>query len=119
MRITVRQLKHLIRESIAEAMVGAGEVNPRIKAKIEKIAKEQSPFLSVDAPETVLFNIATTVDHKFSLGGVDERIFAYVGMVVNAMKRHLDPQDFDALESAMPDFQEEWKEDTMATNKLG
>lgn len=105
MRITVRQLKGLIRESIAEAMVGAGEVNPRTQAMIAKIAKENSPFLSVEDPATVLHDIAIIVDRKFH----GKNTLAYVDMVVNAMKKHVDDVDFDALKEAVPEFQEEWK----------
>jgi len=130
MRITVRQLKGLIREAIEEAhddmtgyVVAPGDdrgqlhnkggsskkiASPSVQAKLERLAKKHRKFFYTDDPLNVLHDIADDVE---GLPGTEsmEGLFAHVDMVVNIAKKGMDDQTFQEVKDSVAEFKEERK----------
>lgn len=114
MRITIRQLKGLIREAVEEAMVGGNgvaprEVSPRVQAKIESVAKKYRKYFYTEDPVSVLHDVADDVSRLPGAKSL-EGLFAHVDMVVNALKGTMDDQTFQEVKASVAEFKEEKKQ---------
>lgn len=114
MRITVRQLKGLIREAVEEAMVGGDGVaprgvSPRVQAKIESVAKKYRKYFYSEDPVSVLHHVADDVSRLPGAKSL-EGLFAHVDMVVNALKGTMDDQTFQEVKASVAEFKEEKKQ---------
>lgn len=114
MRITVRQLKGLIREAVEEAMVGGDGVaprgvSPRVQAKIESVAKKYRKYFYTEDPVSVLHDVADDVSRLPGAKSL-EGLFAHVDMVVNALKGTMDDQTFQEVKASVAEFKEEKKQ---------
>jgi hypothetical protein len=119
MRITVRQLKGLIREAVEDAMVGGDgvaprgvsprEVSPRVQAKIESVAKKYRKYFYTEDPVSVLHDVADDVSRLPGAKSL-EGLFAHVDMVVNALKGTMDDQTFQEVKASVAEFKEEKKQ---------
>ena len=111
MRITVRQLKGLIREAVEEAMVGGdgvAPVSPRVQAKIESVAKKYRKYFYTEDPVSVLYDVAGAVSHLPGTKSLED-LFAKVDMVVNALKATMDDQTFKEVKDSVAEFREEYR----------
>ena len=111
MRITIRQLKGLIREAVEEAMVGGdgvAPVSPIVQAKIESVAKKYRKYFYTEDPVSVLYDVAGAVSHLPGAKSL-EGLFAHVDMVVNALKGTMDDQTFNEVKGDMAEFREEYQ----------
>lgn len=113
MRITIRQLKGLIREAVEDAMVDGGGVaprgvSPRVQAKIESVAKKYRKYFYTEDPVSVLYDVAGAVSHLPGAKSL-EGLFAHVDMVVNALKGTMDDQTFNEVKGDMAEFREEYQ----------
>lgn len=113
MRITVRQLKGLIREAVEDAMVDGGgvspkAVSPRVQAKIESVAKKYRKYFYTEDPVSVLYDVAGAVSHLPGAKSL-EGLFAKVDMVVNALKATMDDQTFNEVKDSVAEFRDEYK----------
>ena len=112
MRITVRQLKGLIREAVEEAMVGGdgvAPVSPRVQAKIESVAKKYRKYFYTEDPVSVLYDVAGAVSHLPGTKSLED-LFAKVDMVVNALKATgMDDQTFKEVKDSVDEFREEYR----------
>jgi hypothetical protein len=111
MRITVRQLKRLIKEAIEDvASGGLPPLSPRTKARIKTLAKRYYAHVSSSGAGDVLDSIAQGVQRLpggKSLSGT----FAYVEMVMDEISK-LPDGDFtykDMMEE-FPNWKEEWQQ---------
>jgi hypothetical protein len=118
MRITVRQLKGLIREAVEDAMVDGDGVAPRgvspsVQAKLERLAEKykkyfytENPVYFLQDPANVLHDIA---DEVADLPGAKslEGLFAHVDIVVNLLKKTLPAQTFKEVKDSVAQFRDE------------
>ena len=114
MRITIRQLKGLIREAVEDAMVGGDGVaprgvSPRVQAKIESVAKKYRKYFYTEDPVSVLHDVADDVSRLPGAKSL-EGLFAHVDMVVNALKGTMDDQTFQEVKASVAEFKEEKKQ---------
>ena len=113
MRITIRQLKGLIREAVEDAMVGGDGVaprgvSPRVQAKIESVAKKYRKYFYTEDPVSVLHDVADDVSRLPGAKSL-EGLFAHVDMVVNALKGDMDDQTFQEVKDSVAEFREEYR----------
>ena len=113
MRVTVRQLKRLIKEAISEVGVRSGGLpkpTPRTLAKIKSMAKRYYAYVASSDPADIL---ETFAENASSLPGGKslENRFAYVEMAIDVIKNLPNGDGEFAAEdlmAALPEFKKEY-----------